>query len=115
RSSLSVNKSSERISLMKRCASTTVTIVSNRQMLVKSIPSSSSIYENVLATGTGSEIPVDSITIWSTSPRSAIFCTSTNKSSLNVQQIQPLESSTSFSSVLEIPPPSMTKSLSILI
>ena len=113
-SSRSANKSSLRISLTKRFASTTVTIVSNRHIEVKSIPNSSSMYENVWATGTGSDIPVDSITIWSIPPLWTKRSTSRNKSSLKVQHMHPLESSTNFSSVLDKPPPCATKSLSIL-
>jgi hypothetical protein len=78
-------------------ASTTVTIVSSRATSASERPSSSANV-NVSATGSGSEMPVDSTIRWSKRPSSASRRTSTSRSSRSVQQMQPFESSTSFSS-----------------
>ena len=51
-------------------------------------------HSKVAATGIGSEIPVDSITMWSNFWLAASDATDSTRSSLNVQQMQPLESST---------------------
>ncbi|SSS05519.1 Uncharacterised protein [Acinetobacter baumannii] len=88
-------------------------MVSSRANSLREFPFSSSKVK-VSATGSGSEMPVDSITNWSKRPSSAKRLTSTNKSSRSVQQIQPLLISTSFSSVLESSaPPSRTNAASI--
>ena len=85
-------------SFKKLTASTTVTIVSNDATSDNEIPSSSANV-NVSATGSGSDIPVDSITKLSKRPSWANFPTSISKSSRNVQQMHPLLISTSFSSL----------------
>ena len=79
-------------------ASTTVTSVSSRATVPRLKPSSNSQLK-VAATGMGSEMPVDSITSWSNRFCRASAPTASTRSSRSVQQIQPLVSSTSFSSV----------------
>ncbi|SHY41833.1 Uncharacterised protein [Mycobacteroides abscessus subsp. abscessus] len=79
-------------------ASTTVTMVSSRATCPRLVPSSNS-QVNDAATGMGSEIPVDSITSWSNRFCRARFPTASIRSSRKVQQMQPLVSSTSRSSV----------------
>lgn len=79
-------------------ASTTVTMVSSRASSPRRNPSSNS-QSKVAATGIGSEMPVDSITSWSKRPSRASLATASIRSSRSVQQMQPLVSSTSFSSV----------------
>src|SRR5690606_24295805 len=84
--------------------STTVTNVSNLQIAYKSMPMVASAYVKVWATGTGSLIPEDSMTMYSMSPSFTSFSTSMIRSSRSVQQIQPFCISTNFSSVRENPP-----------
>ena len=79
-------------------ASTTVTMVSSAAMWLRRNPSSNS-QSNVAATGIGSDMPVDSITMWSNRPSRASWPTASIRSSRSVQQMQPLVSSTNFSSV----------------
>ena len=66
-------------------------------MSAKRVPSSN-FHSNVAATGIGSEMPVDSMTIWSYLPERANAPTPSTRSSRNVQQMQPLDSSTNRSS-----------------
>jgi hypothetical protein len=78
-------------------ASTTVTIVSRAATSPSETPSSSR-NANVVATGIGSLIPVDSITMWSKRPSAASRPISTTRSSRSVQQMHPFVISTSCSS-----------------
>ncbi|MNO74701.1 hypothetical protein D3C76_657150 [compost metagenome] len=73
-------------------------MVSRRATSLRLRPSSPSKVK-VSATGSGSEMPVDSMTNWSKRPSLARRSTSSRRSSRKVQQMQPLLISTSFSSV----------------
>ena len=83
---------------MKEEPSTTVTSVSSLAIEPSDVPAAS-LKVNVSATGSGSEMPDDSIKMWSRpSGFDANFAISTNKSSRRVQQMQPLLNATIFSS-----------------
>mmetsp|Transcript_95376 Transcript_95376/g.269943 ORF Transcript_95376/g.269943 Transcript_95376/m.269943 type:complete len:386 (+) Transcript_95376:442-1599(+) len=82
----------------KFAPSTTVTSVSSSATSPSDLPSSSAKV-NVSATWSGSEMPEDSTTRWSKRRSAARPPISFSRSSRSVQQMQPFDSSTSFSSL----------------
>mmetsp|Transcript_39098 Transcript_39098/g.85922 ORF Transcript_39098/g.85922 Transcript_39098/m.85922 type:complete len:277 (-) Transcript_39098:1651-2481(-) len=92
------------VSMDVRCskraaASTTVTRACRLTTSERLKPDFSSLKVKVSATWSGSEMPEDSTITWSKRRSAARFARVLSRSSRSVQQMQPLESSTIFSSV----------------
>mmetsp|Transcript_32413 Transcript_32413/g.75574 ORF Transcript_32413/g.75574 Transcript_32413/m.75574 type:complete len:224 (-) Transcript_32413:1108-1779(-) len=78
-------------------ASTTVTRLWRLATAPSCTPVSASAYVKVSATGSGSEMPDDSIKTWSKRRSAARAASDVSRSSRRVQQMQPFDSSTIFS------------------
>ena len=85
-------------------ASTTVTRLCRLATSPRLTPLLSSVNVKVSATGSGSEIPDDSTSTWSKRRSATRLLIAVSRSSRSVQQMQPFESSTIFSSACSTPP-----------
>mmetsp|Transcript_16709 Transcript_16709/g.54212 ORF Transcript_16709/g.54212 Transcript_16709/m.54212 type:complete len:386 (-) Transcript_16709:440-1597(-) len=117
--SVACHPRSTSVSIVSSCsktdaASTTVTRLCRLATSPKLTPLASSVKVKVSATGSGSEMPDDSTRTWSKRPSAASEASEVSRSSRSVQQMQPLESSTIFSSCCTNPPPCRTSSASTL-